>query len=247
VKKTAIVTGGSRGIGYCTAQQLLENGFDVVITGRNEATLMTACQQLGTLGNVASMAFDATDSDTVTQLFSTIRADALVANVGVGFSGTVAKTSVEDWEMVLRNNVTSAFVAIQSVLDGMLERGWGRIVTVGSMASHVPIRNGVAYAASKYALLGLTRAIALDTAGSGVTVNMVAPAFVRTDMTKDNVERIVAASGLSSDAAEQKLAALSPLNRLLEPEEVAAEILKFVLDEAGEVSGSSVAMGFEVS
>jgi NAD(P)-dependent dehydrogenase (short-subunit alcohol dehydrogenase family) len=180
-------------------------------------------------------------------LLSGIRADVLVANVGVGYSGTITRTSIEDWDSVMRNNVTSAFVAIQAVIGGMLERNWGRIVTVGSMASHVPVRSGVAYVASKHALLGLTRAIALDTKGTGVTVNMVAPAFVRTDMTEENIERIVAASGLSSSVAEQKLAALSPLNRLLEPEEVAAEIMRFVRDEIGQVTGTSVFMGFEVA
>lgn len=246
MKRTAVVTGGSRGIGYCVAQQLLENAFDVVITGRNETSLRNAQRELGVLGNVTIIAFDASDTQVASRLLSVIDADVLVANVGIGFSGTTSKTTVRDWEMLLENNVTSAFVAIKSVLEGMLERKWGRIITVGSMASHIPIRSGVAYVTSKHALLGLTRAVALDTKGTGVTVNMVAPSFVRTDMTTENVERIVAASGLSSDIAEQKLAALSPLNRLLEPEEVATEIMRFVLDETGEMTGTSVAMGFNL-
>jgi NAD(P)-dependent dehydrogenase (short-subunit alcohol dehydrogenase family) len=243
--RIAVVTGGSRGIGYSTAGQLLDAGFEVVITGRSEDSLRDAQESLSSRGSITTLAFDASSAEDTVRSLTPIRADVLIANVGVGFSGSVQRTSLEDWDMVLRNNVTSAFVAIQSVLGGMLERKWGRIVTVGSMASHIPIRSGVAYVASKHALLGITRAIALDSKGSGVTVNMVAPAFVRTDMTRENVTRIVAASGLKSEVAEQKLAALSTLNRLLEPDEVATEIMRFVQDERGEVTGTSVSMGFE--
>jgi NAD(P)-dependent dehydrogenase (short-subunit alcohol dehydrogenase family) len=247
VTRLAIVTGGSRGIGYSTASQLLDAGFEVVITGRNDVSLRNAQVTLSSRGVVTTLAFDASSADDTVRSLSPISADVLIANVGVGFTGSVMRTSLEDWDMVLRNNVTSAFVAIQSVIGGMLERKWGRIVTVGSMASHIPIRSGVAYVASKHALLGITRAIALDTKGSGVTVNMVAPSFVRTDMTDQNVARIVAASGLKSDVAEQKLAELSSLNRLLEPDEVAAEIMRFVTDEQGDVTGTSVSMGFELA
>jgi NAD(P)-dependent dehydrogenase (short-subunit alcohol dehydrogenase family) len=243
--RRAVVTGGSRGIGYSTAGQLLDAGFEVVITGRNEDSLLEAEETLSSRGPVTTLAFDASSAEATARALSPLQTDVLIANVGVGFSGSILKTSLDDWDMVLRNNLTSAFVAIQSVLGGMMERRWGRIVTVGSMASHIPIRSGVAYVASKHALLGVTRAIALDAKGSGVTVNMVAPAFVRTDMTKENVTRIVAASGLKSEVAEQKLAALSTLNRLLEPDEVAAQIMRFVLDEKGEVTGASIAMGFE--
>jgi NAD(P)-dependent dehydrogenase (short-subunit alcohol dehydrogenase family) len=246
MNRTAIVTGGSRGIGYFVAQQLLGSGFDVVITGRNEPSLRDAQRKLSVLGSIEALVLDASDPDATSRVLSGIPADVLVANVGIGLSGTVSKTTVREWEMVLENNVTSAFAAIRAVIGGMLDRKWGRIVTVGSMASHVPIRSGVAYVASKHALLGLTRAVALDTKGTGVTVNMVAPSFVRTDMTKDNVERIVVASGLTSEVAEQKLAALSPLNRLLEPDEVASEIMRFVLDETGEITGTSVSMGFDL-
>lgn len=245
MQRTAIVTGASRGIGYHTALQLLDLGFAVTITGRSEESLRKAQDSLSSHGSVTTLAFDASDIELTRQLLSPIGADVLIANVGIGFSGSIMKTTVEEWNSVLANNVTSAFVAMQCVIPGMIERGWGRIVTVGSMASHLPIRGGVAYTASKHALLGLTRAVALDTKGTGVTVNMVAPAFVRTDMTSENVERIVAASGLSSEGAEQKLAALSPLNRLLEPEEVAAAIVLFVRDEFRGVTGSSLPMGFE--
>ena len=164
--RIAVVTGGSRGIGYSTAGQLLDAGFEVVITGRNEVSLREAQGALSTRGSVTTLAFDASSAEATVRSLTPLQVDVLIANVGVGYSGSILKTSLDDWEMVLRNNVTSAFVAIQSVLSGMMERKWGRIVTVGSMASHLPIRSGVAYVASKHALLGITRAIALDVKGS---------------------------------------------------------------------------------
>jgi NAD(P)-dependent dehydrogenase (short-subunit alcohol dehydrogenase family) len=245
MSRRALVTGGSRGIGFATASLLVDLGFEVVITGRSESSLDQAAKTLSPRGSVATLAFDASDAAATERALVGLDVDALVANVGIGFSGTIANTSVEEWNDLIANNVTSAFIAIKSVLGGMVEREWGRVVTVGSLASHEAIRSGVAYTSSKHALWGLTRSVALDTKGSGVTVNMVAPAFVRTDMTSKNVERIVAKSGLSADVAEQKLAALSSLNRLLEPEEVATEIVRFISDEAGTITGTSTAMGFE--
>jgi NAD(P)-dependent dehydrogenase (short-subunit alcohol dehydrogenase family) len=247
IARTAIVTGGSRGIGFCVAQQLVRLGFHVVVTGRNEESLLRAKQYLLSLaaaGEVTTLAFDASDPEATRAHLSGVAADVLVANVGIGSSGSITSATHDQWEEILTTNVTSAFAAIQAVIGGMLERKWGRIVTVGSMASHVGIRYGVAYTASKHALLGLTRAAALDTAGTGVTVNMVAPTFVRTDMTAENAKRIAVSSGRSAEEAQRLLASLSPENRLLEPEEVASEIVRLVSDEAGGISGESVLMGF---
>lgn len=243
--RTAVVTGGSRGIGLATARALLERGHRVVITGRNESTLKAAQADLARPGRVDLLPFDSSDPEATQMSLGSIVADILIANVGVGFSGSIADTPLSRWRQVMDTNVTSAFVAISALLPGMLERGWGRIVTVGSLASHEPIRYGVAYTASKHALLGLTRAVAADVAGRGITVNMVAPAFVRTDMTTENAQRMAYAGGGSVTEAERKLAGLSTLGRLIEPEEVAAEICRYVEDGAGELNGQSVALGFE--
>ena len=244
--RSAIVTGGSRGIGYSVASQLLEAGYSVLITGRNQLALDDAQRSLAPSGPVTTLAFDASDLAAAQAAFAGREADVLVANVGAGFSGSVAATTLDQWNQVLNTNLTSAFIAIQAVLDGMLARKWGRIVTVGSMASHVPLRYGAAYTASKHALLGLTRALAEDTRGTGVTANMVAPAFVRTEMTTQNIERISSRSGMSAETAEKKLAALSSLQRLLEPDEVAAEVMRLVGDESGRLTGTSVPMGFDL-
>jgi NAD(P)-dependent dehydrogenase (short-subunit alcohol dehydrogenase family) len=244
--RTAVVTGGSRGIGFSVSRQLVQAGVNVVITGRDIASLEAARREIGAAGQVRVLSFDAADPDAVERALHPLDVDILVANVGTGFSASVRDTTLQQWNRVLSTNVTSAFLSVGAVLDGMLERGWGRIVTIGSMASHVPLRYAAAYVASKHALLGLTRALAEDTRGRGVTVNMVAPAFVRTDMTERNISTITSKSGLTADAAEAKLAELSSLKRLLEPDEVAAEVLRLALDDSGETTGQSVPMGFVV-
>ncbi|MTD13876.1 SDR family NAD(P)-dependent oxidoreductase [Nakamurella sp. YIM 132087] len=237
--RLALVTGGSRGIGRCTAEILLARGHAVVITGRDPERLEKAAAELG--GDVRTLAMDAADVAGTATSFAEVAPDILVANAGVGYSGTVASTPLTDWDDVIATNVTSAFVAIKAVLPHMLEAGWGRIVTVGSMAAHVPIRYGIAYTASKHALWGLTRAVSVECRKKGVTANMVAPAFVRTDMTRANAELL----GGPIEEAEAKLGALSTWGRLIEPEEVAEQICRFTGPEADGITGTSVTMGFD--
>lgn len=242
--KTALVTGGSRGIGRSVAEQLLRNGHRVVITARSQASIDEALRVLAPIGPVTGLVLDAADSDATRQAMSPMRVDILVCNVGQGYSGTVLTTPVEDWQRVLATNVSSAFDAIASVLPGMLDRGWGRIVTVGSMGSHRPLRYGLAYTTSKHALWGLTRAVAEDLRGTGVTANMVAPAFVRTEMTAETAAIVAGSSGMTTAEAEERLAALSDWGRLIEPEEVAVAIVALTKDEL-EVTGTSVTLGFD--
>ncbi|NKQ58050.1 SDR family oxidoreductase [Amycolatopsis sp. K13G38] len=241
IARTALVTGGSAGIGLATAARLLADGYAVVITGRDGGRLAAATESLGSPAALSCVVLDALDHDATVERVAELKPDVLVANVGTAFAGDLAHTSLDAWHRVLSTNVTSAFAALQACVPHMKERGWGRIVTVGSLASHRPIRFGVAYTASKHALWGLTRAVALDLRGTGVTANLVAPAFVRTGMTEANVATISAASSRSAAEVEQRLAGLSDLGRLLEPREVADEVAAFVAD--GSRSGEIRVMG----
>ncbi len=144
--------------------------------------------------------------------------DVLVNNAGVSASAPVGKTTLEDWRTQIDVNATGAFLCTRAVLDGMRERDRGRIVTVASLASHVGSKYTSGYTASKHAALGLMRAVAAEVAGSGVTANAVCPAYVRSDMTDATVANIEARTGRDGEAA---LAAMTPLGRLIEPEEVA--------------------------
>lgn len=226
--RVAVVTGGSKGIGLAVASGLLDRGYVVVITGRNEARLAEAVVELGEPSALRTLQLDATDHVGTDRELQALAPHVLVANVGMPYSATIDDTPLDDWNRVLDTNVTSAFSAIRAVLPAMRERSWGRIVTIGSFASHQPIRFGIAYTASKHALLGLTRSAALDLRDSGVTVNMVAPAFVRTDMMVDNARRIAAATSRSAEEVEKQLGSISDLDRLIEPAEVAEEVVGLV-------------------
>lgn len=242
--RTALVTGGSRGIGRAVAEELLRAGHRVCITARSQSSIDDALAELSGLGPVAGLVIDASDSEATRRLLTPMLIDILVCNVGQGYSGTVLTTTVEDWQRVLATNVTSAFDAIAAVLPGMLERRWGRIVTVGSMGSHRPLKYGFAYTTSKHALWGLTRAVAEDFRGTGVTANMVAPAFVRTEMTSETAAIVAGSSGMSTVEAESRLAALSDWGRLIEPHEVATAIVALTHEDL-EVTGTSATLGFD--
>lgn len=244
--RLAVVTGGSKGIGLATASALLRAGHRVVITGRNLDHLQAAQHDLTSSGGSAELPMlqilqlDATDHVATEEQLAALAPNILVANVGTGHSAAVEDTSLEDWSRLMDTNATSAFTAIRAVLPHMRQQGWGRIVTIGSFASHHPIRYGVAYTASKHALWGLTRAVALDCRSSGVTANLVAPAFVRTEMMEENARRIAQATGRTIAQVEDQLGSVSDLGRLIEPDEVADQVLALVDSDR---NGELVAIG----
>lgn len=237
--RAAVVLGGSRGIGLACAAGLLAEGHEVTITGRNRESLDKARSSLDT-ARVRTLVLDSTHADRVANELADRPVEILVVNSGIGFSATLADTSLEDWNRVLQANVTAAFVALRTVVPTMVRSRWGRVITIGSLASHQGLRFASAYVSSKHALHGLTRAIAEEVAGTGVTVNMVSPAFVRTEMTTKNAQRIADASGRTLEEAELALAGLTPLGRLLEPDEVAEEVLRFTRPEAADINGTAV-------
>jgi NAD(P)-dependent dehydrogenase (short-subunit alcohol dehydrogenase family) len=223
VSRVVVVTGGTRGIGRAVAERFEAAGDRVVAVGRADA--------------------DVTLEDAVAALFDSIGAvDVLVNNAGVSASADVARTTLADWRDQIDVNATGAFLCTRAVLGGMRERGSGRIVTVASTAGLAGARYTAAYTASKHAAVGLMRAVAAEVAGSGVTANAVCPAFVRTDMTAASVERIVARTGRSADEAEDAIAAMTPLGRLLEPEEVAYAVTFLAAPEAGAINGQTLVL-----
>jgi NAD(P)-dependent dehydrogenase (short-subunit alcohol dehydrogenase family) len=164
----------------------------------------------------------------------------LVNSAGVAWSAPVERTSLADWEGHLAVNATGAFLCTRAVLPAMRARDWGRIVMVASTAAHQGYRYSSAYTASKHALVGLMRAVALEVAGTGVTVNAVSPAFIRTQMTERSVARIVEVTGRTAEQAEEALASASPLGRLLEPDEVAVSVEFLASETAGAINGQTI-------
>ena len=221
MSRCVVVTGGTRGIGAAIAARFAAAGDDVIAVGRSEC--------------------DVTDEAAVAALFERVGpVDVLVNNAGIASSAPLARTTLDDWRAQLDVNATGAFLCTRAALPGMLERDRGRIVTVASRAGLSGSRYTAAYTASKHAAVGLTRAVAAEVAGTGVTANAVCPTFVRTDMTTESVRRIVASTGRSEQEAEAALAAASPLGRLLDPEEVAFAVAFLAAPEAGAINGQTL-------
>ena len=231
--RTAVVTGGAKGIGRACSDVLHAAGFRVVAIGRDQQALATT--------GYAIHVCDVTDEASVATVFDQIGAvDVLVNNAGVSMSAPVHRTSLADWNEAFAVNATGAFLCTRAVLPGMRERGWGRIVTIASTASHAGTPYIAAYAASKHAALGLMRVVAAEVAGTGITANTVCPTFVRTEMTERSIANIIERTGRSAQDAEQVLASQSALGRLVEPSEVAAAVAYLCSDAAAAVNGQSI-------
>jgi NAD(P)-dependent dehydrogenase (short-subunit alcohol dehydrogenase family) len=223
VSRTVVVTGGRKGIGKAVADRFAAAGERVEAVGRDE--------------------LDVTDEGKVAAFFERLgRVDVLVNNAGIGSGAPLARTTLDDWRAHLDVNATGAFLCTRAVVGGMIDRGDGRIVTVASVAGLIGSRYTSAYTASKHAAVGLMRATAAEVAGTGVTANAVCPAYVDTDMTRRTVENIVEQTGRTAQDAEAELEAMTPLGRLLEPDEVAAAVVFLASPEAAAINGQALVL-----
>jgi NAD(P)-dependent dehydrogenase (short-subunit alcohol dehydrogenase family) len=158
----------------------------------------------------------------------------------MGESAPLHQTTLDAWRRHLEVNATGAFLCLRAVTPGMKERGRGAVITVASTAGRVGVPYTSAYSASKHAVVGLTRAVAAELAGTGVRINAVCPTFVRTEMTDRSIATIVQRTGRTPQQAEEALGQASPLGRLLEPDEVAAAIVFLASPGAAAISGQAV-------
>jgi len=235
VTRTVVVTGGAKGIGRATVQRFAALGDRVVALGRDAAALQALPSD-----HAETHVCDITDEAAVTAVFAQIGAvDVLVNNAGMGESAPLHHTTLESWQRHLDVNATGAFLCMRAVVGGMRHRGAGAIVTVASTAGRVGVPYTTAYTASKHAVIGLTRAVAAELAGTGVRVNAVCPTFVRTDMTDRSIANIVERTGRTPQQAEEALTAAAPLGRLLEPDEVADAIVYLASPAAAGISGQA--------
>jgi 3-hydroxybutyrate dehydrogenase len=237
----ALVTGGSRGIGRAVARALAAAGAAVTVTGRTESQLAD------TVAAGDAQAFevvDMTDEAAVLKAFSKAASrapiDILVANAGAAESAPFLKSDSGVFRRMMDINLMGVVHATRAVLPEMLARGHGRIIVVASTAGLKGYAYVSAYTAAKHAVVGFTRALALETAAKGVTVNAVCPGYTETDLVSGSLDAIAARTGRSREETLAILLQDKPLKRLIRPEEVAAACLWLASDAAASVTGVAI-------
>jgi NAD(P)-dependent dehydrogenase (short-subunit alcohol dehydrogenase family) len=242
--KHAFVTGGGRGIGRAVAAALARAGAAVTVIGRTEAPLREAVAA----GEAAGCGVaDVTDVVEVKRQITAAEAARgpiaiLINNAGSVESGPFIKADPSVFRAMWNVHLMGAVYATQAVLPGMIERGFGRIVNVASTAGLKGYAYVSAYCAAKHALVGLTRALAAETAARGVTVNAVCPGYTDTDLVRDSIKSVAAKTGRPQADVLAEYQKDAPIGRLIRPEEVAAAVVYLCSPEAAAVTGTTLAI-----
>jgi len=240
--KHALVTGGGSGIGAAIAVALAQARASVTICGRRQHALDgTAARH----HSIHALTADVTDEDSILRLFQQAHAahgsfDIVVANAGTVESAPAEKVSAALWARTLNVNLTGAFFTVKPALPEMRERGWGRIIFIASTAGLNGYAYVAPYVAAKHGVVGLARALALETARDGITVNAVCPGYTETPMLAQAVQRIAAKGKRSEQDIRDVLAADNAHARLIRPEEVADVVLRLCTDESSSITGQAI-------
>lgn len=246
--KVAVVTGGSRGIGKAIALELARQGASVAICSRNRQQLeATAVELSRASSNHFASTCNVSNETEVSEFIGRVQnslgnIDILVNNAGLYKTEPVQTHSTTVWEEVLQTNLTGAMLFCRAVLNGMIERGWGRIINISSISGRVGEIWGSAYSASKFGMIGLTQSLALEVARNGITVNAVCPGWVSTEMSTEQLSdpQWCNLTGTSATEAVSNACLAIPQNRMIEPGEVAALVAFLASNSARGITGQSI-------
>jgi NAD(P)-dependent dehydrogenase (short-subunit alcohol dehydrogenase family) len=246
--KVALVTGGGRGIGRAIALALAREGVDLVVSARHAGEIAQVADEVRALGRRAlSLVADVSDPAQVTALRDAVAeqlggVDILVNNAGAAGSAKFLGHDDALWHHMLAANLTSVYYVSKAFVPAMVERGWGRVITVASMHAKVGGAYVAAYTAAKHGVLGLTRALAVELVASKITVNAICPGYVDTAMTRGSIENVRARTGMSEEQARRVFEDMSPQRRLIAPEEVAAVAVLLASDAAQGITGQAISV-----
>jgi len=242
-KQHAVITGGASGIGAAIAGQYIKEGMRVTLMGRNQARLADMSTQL----KASAQQVDISNANDVRQAFAAaVEANGpvtiLVNNAGSAESAAFTKMNDELWDRILAVNLTGTYLCTKSVLDAMAKAGFGRIINIASTASLKGYAYVSAYCAAKHGVLGLTRALALEMAKKGVTVNAICPGFTDTDLVSRSLDTIVESTGMEREQALAELVKNNPQGRLIKPQEVAETALWLCHPNSASITGQAIAV-----
>jgi 3-hydroxybutyrate dehydrogenase len=246
--KIAMITGGGRGIGSAVAFAFAREGADVALVARTETEVKRVASELESTYGVSAFGrtCDVSSAESVDQAMNEVVStfgrgpDILVNNAGVAASAPLTRTTDELWNRVIGVNLTGTFNCTRAALPHMLERGWGRVINIASIAGKTGAPYIAAYTASKHGVVGFTRAVATEVATKGVTVNSICPGYVDTDMVRLAVDTITQKTGMDPDAALDTLKRMNPQQRLVTPDEVAAVAMLLVSDDGRGINGQAI-------
>ena len=245
----AVITGGGRGIGAAIAEELARLGASLTLMGRTIESLDRVASEITSTVDVRveTVQCDVTNERSIESAFEAARGAlgdpyVLVNNAGQAESAAFSETSREIWDRMLSVNLTAHYLSIREVLPAMIRAKAGRIINISSTAGLKGYSHTTAYTASKHGVIGLTRALALETAKLGITVNAVCPGYTDTDIARAAIDNLVRALGKTPEEARQIIARTNPRGTLIRPEEVANTVAWLCSPEASAITGQSIAV-----